>query len=162
MSNPHSREGLVPSSCSTIPPLLRSAVRALNVCARTKWVGSMLAAQVFGEHDDRFKNLNSQLLRECAGFDWTGGAGHAAVSGRRAGCTCCDNAEAPLSHARGSSRVTCLPGYGLSCLRRHITSMDPAQVWLPLKHMHTSGLRLKSSKGCSGLLVPSSCRLTVL
>lgn len=35
---------------------------------------------VWGEHDNRFKELNSQLLRECSQLDWTGHAGHA-VSG---------------------------------------------------------------------------------
>lgn len=35
---------------------------------------------VWGEHDNRFKELNSQLLKECSQLDWTGHAGHA-VSG---------------------------------------------------------------------------------
>ena len=35
---------------------------------------------VWSEHDNRFKTLNSQLLKECAALDWTGHAGHA-VSG---------------------------------------------------------------------------------
>ena len=35
---------------------------------------------VWGEHDNRFKELNSQLLKECSQMDWTGHAGHA-VSG---------------------------------------------------------------------------------
>ena len=32
---------------------------------------------VWGEHDNRFKQLNSQLLKECGQLDWTGHAGHA-------------------------------------------------------------------------------------
>ena len=32
---------------------------------------------VWGEHDNRFKELNSQLLKECSQLDWTGHAGHA-------------------------------------------------------------------------------------
>ena len=39
-----------------------------------------LAHMVWGEHDNRFKELNSQLLKECSQLDWTGHAGHA-VSG---------------------------------------------------------------------------------
>ena len=39
-----------------------------------------LAHMVWGEHDNRFKELNSQLLKECTQLDWTGHAGHA-VSG---------------------------------------------------------------------------------
>ena len=35
---------------------------------------------VWSEHDNRFKELNSQLLKECTQMDWTGHAGHA-VSG---------------------------------------------------------------------------------
>ena len=35
---------------------------------------------VWGDHDNRFKELNSQLLKECNQLDWTGHAGHA-VSG---------------------------------------------------------------------------------
>ena len=35
---------------------------------------------VWGEHGNRFKELNSQLLKECSQLDWTGHAGHA-VSG---------------------------------------------------------------------------------
>ncbi len=35
---------------------------------------------VWGEHDNRFKELNSQLLKECSQLDWTGHAGHV-VSG---------------------------------------------------------------------------------
>ena len=35
---------------------------------------------VWGEHDNRFKELNSQLLKECSQMDWTSHAGHA-VSG---------------------------------------------------------------------------------
>ena len=35
---------------------------------------------VWGEHDNRFKQLNSQLLKECSQLDWTGHAG-LAVSG---------------------------------------------------------------------------------
>ena len=35
---------------------------------------------VWGEHDNRFKELNSQLLKECSQLDWTSHAGHA-VSG---------------------------------------------------------------------------------
>lgn len=31
---------------------------------------------VWGEHDDRFKQLNSQLLKECGQLDWTSHAGH--------------------------------------------------------------------------------------
>ncbi len=30
-----------------------------------------LAHMVFGEHDNNFKELNSQLLRECSSLDWT-------------------------------------------------------------------------------------------
>ena len=30
-----------------------------------------LAHMVFGEHDNSFKELNSQLLRECGALDWT-------------------------------------------------------------------------------------------
>ena len=30
-----------------------------------------LAHMVFGEHDNNFKELNSQLLRECGALDWT-------------------------------------------------------------------------------------------
>ena len=30
-----------------------------------------LAHMVWGEHDNRFKELNSQLLREAAEMDWT-------------------------------------------------------------------------------------------
>lgn len=33
-----------------------------------------LAHQVWGEHDDNFKELNSQLRRECNAFDWRGAA----------------------------------------------------------------------------------------
>ena len=36
-----------------------------------------LAHMVWGEHDNRFKQLNSQLLKECGQLDWTGRAGHA-------------------------------------------------------------------------------------
>ncbi|DBA84875.1 TPA: hypothetical protein ACH3X1_005894 [Trebouxia sp. C0004] len=36
-----------------------------------------LAHMVWGEHDNRFKELNSQLLKECSQLDWTGHAGHA-------------------------------------------------------------------------------------
>ena len=32
---------------------------------------------VWGEHDNRFKELNSQLLKECSQMDWTGHVGHA-------------------------------------------------------------------------------------
>lgn len=32
---------------------------------------------VWGEHDNRFKELNSQLLKECSQLDWTSQAGHA-------------------------------------------------------------------------------------
>lgn len=39
-----------------------------------------LAHMVWSEHDNRFKELNSQLLKECSQLDWTGHAGHA-VSG---------------------------------------------------------------------------------
>lgn len=39
-----------------------------------------LAHMVWGEHDNRFKQLNSQLLKECGQLDWTGHAG-LAVSG---------------------------------------------------------------------------------
>ena len=39
-----------------------------------------LAHMVWGEHDNRFRELNSQLLKECSHLDWTGHAGHA-VSG---------------------------------------------------------------------------------
>ena len=39
-----------------------------------------LAHMVWGEHDNRFKQLNSQLLKECGQLDWTGRAG-LAVSG---------------------------------------------------------------------------------
>ncbi|KAA6422824.1 MAG: hypothetical protein FRX49_07359 [Trebouxia sp. A1-2] len=39
-----------------------------------------LAHMVWGQHDNRFKELNSQLLKECSQLDWTGHAGHA-VSG---------------------------------------------------------------------------------
>ena len=35
---------------------------------------------VWSEHDNRFKDLNSQLLKECSQMDWTSHAGHA-VSG---------------------------------------------------------------------------------
>lgn len=35
---------------------------------------------VWSEHDNRFKELNSQLLKECSQMDWTSHAGHA-VSG---------------------------------------------------------------------------------
>ncbi|KAL3145517.1 hypothetical protein ABBQ32_003341 [Trebouxia sp. C0010 RCD-2024] len=38
-----------------------------------------LAHMVWSEHDNRFKELNSQLLKECSQLDWTGHAGH--VSG---------------------------------------------------------------------------------
>lgn len=38
---------------------------------------------VWGEHDNRFKELNSQLLKECSQLDWTGHAGHT-VSGSAA------------------------------------------------------------------------------
>ena len=36
--------------------------------------------QVYGEHDSDFKQLNSQLLKECHAMDWTSGAGHASSS----------------------------------------------------------------------------------
>lgn len=32
---------------------------------------------VWGEHDNKFKQLNSQLLKECGQLDWTGHAAHA-------------------------------------------------------------------------------------
>ena len=36
--------------------------------------------QVFGEHDNDFKQLNSQLLKECAALDWTSGQAHSSAS----------------------------------------------------------------------------------
>ena len=36
-----------------------------------------LAHMVWSEHDNRFKQLNSQLLKECNELDWTSHAGHA-------------------------------------------------------------------------------------
>ena len=36
---------------------------------------------VWSEHDNRFKELNSQLLKECSQMDWTGHAGYAVSEG---------------------------------------------------------------------------------
>lgn len=42
----------------------------LHLCSGSRSVSGVVGVQVFSEHDNSFKELNSQLLREAAAHDW--------------------------------------------------------------------------------------------